>query len=675
MLRADVTLPTSRQIAEQLGVIGLYVVTGWMGLALAIPPGNVTPVWLPGGIALAAVLVLGVRVAPGVFAGAALLNALFYTRTGSSWLEVIVASGAIAAGSTLQALAGRALLERFAGGAAFLRTPRGLITFALVEIPACVIAASVGLAVLLGFEEIEPEVGLKTWLTWWMGDYVGVVLVAPLVLALRERVTLHVSLVEAALHASAVLLVVELIFAPLGLGGQLPAPHFLLPVFVAVAYRLGPRGASVAALLAYLGAALGTAAGRGPFAGSSFPLLATDGLLFALALPTLLLAVAEEQRRVAACALRDAQEQLEQRVAERTRDLARANDELGAQALERARFVEQVERAQRVEATGRLAGGMAHDFNNFLTIVISATELLRRRPDVSPPAQELATTVLEAAHHAADLTRQLLVFAGRQPGKPREASLDGVLRGHLALLRPILPESIELHVELASDRRVRVDATQIGQLLVNLALNARDAMPTGGAFTVSTRDVELTDPAAEQGWVDAPPPPGPYAVIEVRDTGAGMSPEVARLAFEPFFTTKRATQGSGLGLASVHGIVRQANGAISLHSEPSAGTRFRIYLPSADLSSESAAASRSASASERETPRFTRRETRSFLGYSRRESRKSSNEPSPIPICAIIRIVLRFARSARCPAGSAKRMTGSAPTSPTNPSAVAECVR
>jgi signal transduction histidine kinase/ActR/RegA family two-component response regulator len=574
---------------EPLSVVGLYLLTGWMGLALAIPPGNVTPVWLPGGIALAALLALGRRMAPAVFVGAAALNATFYARSGAGIGETLVASSLIATGSTLQALAGHALVTRFAGGADLLASPRRVLAFALVEVPACAIAATLGLGALVAFGRIDEGLELKTWLTWWMGDYVGVVLVTPVALALRDpglRV-FPTSVLEKVGHAALVLGTTELVFAPLGLGGQLPAAHFLLPALVVVAYRLGPQAASIAALVGYLGAALGTAGGRGPFATSTMPLLATDGLLFALGLPALLVAAAEAERRQAAQALREAHEQLEKRVLARAEDLAQANAELTRRAEERVRLIGQVERAQRVEATARLAGGMAHDFNNFLTVVLSAAELLIRRDEMPPASRELAGTILDAARHAAGLTRQLLVFAGKMPSNPRDTALDALVREHLGLLRPLLPENVALRVELGTERRVHVDATQIGQLLVNLALNARDAMPDGGSLGLTTREVTIAegDDLADESWVDAPPPPGTYAVLEVADTGTGMREEVRRLAFEPFFTTK--TSGTGLGLASVHGIVRQARGSIGLRTGP-AGTTFRIFLPSTPPSTEEA---------------------------------------------------------------------------------------
>jgi signal transduction histidine kinase len=565
-------------VGAQIAVCALYVVTGWMGLALAIPPGNVTPVWLPGGIALAALLVRGVSLWPAIFAGAALLNASFYLRSGAGWGEVVLASALIATGSTLQALAGRALLVRFAG-TDVLATPRKLIALAVLEVPACLVAATLGLATLRVFGRVEEGLELKTWVTWWLGDYVGMILVAPVVLAIRDGRAFEASWLERALFALAVLATTELVFAPLGLGGQLPAPHFLLPVLAAGAYHLGPRETAIGALATYLGAALGTAEGHGPFVTMSSPLLATDGLLFALALPALLLAVAEAERRRAASALQETHERLEQSVAERTRALARANAELAHRVTEEARLVAQVERAQRVESTGRLAGGMAHDFNNFLTVVISATELLRDRRDVSAEARELADTILEAAHHAAGLTRQLLLFAGRQPGEPTDAPVGELVAQHLALLRPVLPADVHLHVELDASPRVRIDTTQVGQLLVNLALNACDAMPDGGTLTLRTLAVELPDPVPDEGWIDATPQPGPHAVIEVADTGVGMDEETRRRAFEPFFTTKRVG-GSGLGLASVLGIVRQAAGAIALRTTPGGGSTFRIHLPS-----------------------------------------------------------------------------------------------
>jgi integral membrane sensor domain MASE1 len=200
----------------------------------------VTPVWLPGGIALAAVLAWGISMWPAIFAGAAILNASFYLHAGTGWAEVMLASALIATGSTLQALAGRALLLRFAG-IDVLATPRRVLALAALEVPACLVAATLGLLALRAFGRVEEGRELQTWITWWLGDYVGVILVAPVALAVPDQRAFEASWPERSIFGLAVLAVTELVFALLGIGGQLPAPHFLRGGRAARGHRAGVR--------------------------------------------------------------------------------------------------------------------------------------------------------------------------------------------------------------------------------------------------------------------------------------------------------------------------------------------------------------------------------------------------------------------------------------------------
>ena len=247
---------------------------------------------------------------------------------------------------------------------------------------------------------------------------------------------------------------------------------------------------------------------------------------------------------------------------------------------ERKRLEAQVLQAQRLDGVGRIAGGVAHDFNNLLTIVLGNTELLLLRPGLDADQRIELEEVRGAAERARELTRQLLAFSRRQVLDPRPLDLNAVVRGMERMFRRVLGADVELNIGLAADLgTVRADAGQLEQVLLNLAVNARDAMPGGGRLGIRTGNVTLTQPSpGATGQL----PAGHYVELTVADTGAGMSADVLEHVFEPFYTTKPVGEGTGLGLATVYGIVTQSGGGVQVASEVGAGTTFRVYLPLVD---------------------------------------------------------------------------------------------
>ncbi|MBK6529092.1 MAG: MASE1 domain-containing protein [Deltaproteobacteria bacterium] len=686
-------------MAAVLVVAALYVVTGYIGMFVAIPPGNVTAVWLPSGIALSALLLTGREVWPGIALGSLVTNLIVLSRVGGVPPTVtLVVAVTTAIGSTLQGLVGAALIERFAGGRRALHTPNSVAALFAAILGVCTIAATVGVGALVAADRLPAAGFPSTWLTWWLGDVGGVVLVTPIALSFQERG-------EMSLRRADVVLLAGLGLAsvvhgwPLHIEGVTISSYLALPLVVFAALRLGTRGVALAVFAVDALMLWATARGRSPLSAASIngELLQLDGYLIAISATGLVLAASVRERDAVSRALRDAQADLEARVAARTEGLTQANRALSAEIherqrverelgqsearlrtaidclpfdfwvcdaagryvlqnatsirhwgdlrgklpaeldlppevlaswqqnnaralagevvrqrihqrhdgvdgtfdkllapvrvddqvmgflglnfdiTERERLTEELVRAQRLEATGRLAGGIAHDFNNLLTVMTAtATSIERSAGDA--PTQQAASLILEAARRAADLTRQLLAFAGKQRVSPEVRRIDELVEEVSGLLRPIVPSNIELRVEHeAPEAAISIDPTQFSQVLVNLAINARDAMPDGGVLTIRSAAVELDERAADELHVAA----GRFVRLEVQDTGAGIEPAILARVFEPFFTTKPVGQGSGLGLASVHGIATQAGGAVQMRSAVGVGTTAVVHFPRA----------------------------------------------------------------------------------------------
>ena len=305
-----------------------------------------------------------------------------------------------------------------------------------------------------------------------------------------------------------------------------------------------------------------------------------------------------EDRRAAEAEILTMNAELEGRVASRTAELvqnewmyrklaeeqelaaaslAHALDDLQREMKQRHDLESQLVQSQKMEAIGRLAGGVAHDFNNLLTVILGYNEMLREHAKEDPIALDFTLEVLQAAERASALTNQLLAFSRRQVAMPRVLDLNQVVQHIDKMLHRIIGEDVELQLKLAAGLSpVKADPSHIDQVIMNLAVNARDAMPNGGSLTIETADVQLTEEYAGSplgiaaGW---------YVMLAVSDTGTGMDELTKSRIFEPFFTTKEKGKGTGLGLSIVYGIVKQNGGEILVYSEPGRGTAFKIYLP------------------------------------------------------------------------------------------------
>jgi len=260
---------------------------------------------------------------------------------------------------------------------------------------------------------------------------------------------------------------------------------------------------------------------------------------------------------------------------------------------EREKMELQMRAAQRMETVGRLAGGVAHDFNNLLTVIQGYARFLHDDFREGDPAREDTDAILNAAERAARLTSQLLAFSRRQVQELRVVNLNEMVAELDKMLRRLIAEDIELVTKLSPDLgRVKVDITQMEQVLMNLVVNARDAMSGGGKLTIETSEAQLEETYGAAKNVEVPP--GHYVMLAVTDTGTGMDKETQSQIFEPFFTTKEKSKGTGLGLSTVYGIVKQSGGYIWVYSEPGQGTTFKIYLPLVEEEATREASSRPA---------------------------------------------------------------------------------
>ncbi len=278
------------------------------------------------------------------------------------------------------------------------------------------------------------------------------------------------------------------------------------------------------------------------------------------------------------------QKELEDRVNERTGQLEIVNQELRREIEERKsaekekhKYLEQLVQARKMESIGRMAGGIAHDFNNLLTAVLGYGQLALNKLANDDPLTAELNIILDAGERAAALTRQLMAFSRKQTLEVRVVSLNRIVLGMAKMLERMLGTSFDVLVHIEPTlANVKADVCQMEQVLLNLAINARDAMPNGGRLVIETTNVEFKDSVANY---PQDLKPGNYVMLAVTDTGEGITPDVLDKIFEPFFTTKKEGKGTGLGLATVHAIVRQHNGHISVYSELERGTTFKIYLP------------------------------------------------------------------------------------------------
>jgi len=567
--------------ASLVALAAVYFYAGKFGLSLAFFNPSASPVWPASGIALAALLLWGYRLWPAIFLGAFLLN---ISTQGS-----IATSLGIATGNTLEALLGAWLMRRFANGPKAFERARDIFNFVLLAaLLSTAFGATVGVA-SLSLGGFAPWEHYRTiFFTWWFGDMVGDLIVTPLLViwvAHSPPRLLPKGILEALGLLAATFAISSLIFL-----ADLPASLVyltLLPLLWA-AFRFGAHGAITSAFLMTVLVLVETLNSLGPFptANPNLSLLLLQIFVATITVTALVLAAVVFERTRAETALRKTRdeltrvnEDLEKRVRHSTEDLERANSALLQKFADEKKLEQRLHQVQMMESVGTLAGGIAHEFNNVLNIVKGYASLLSLERDGDHELTHCLKIIDATVDRGAATVQQLLTVARKNERRFASVDLNAMIEGLKVQLAKSFPPTIEITLKLDSDLYpVLADPNQIHQALLNLCLNARDAMPEGGKLLISTGKV--FGAKLHERFADAKE--RPYASITVRDTGTGMDEATKSRAFEPFFTTKEVGQGSGLGLSVAYGIVSDHGGFLDVTSEPNRGTTVHVYLPHAE---------------------------------------------------------------------------------------------
>jgi signal transduction histidine kinase/CheY-like chemotaxis protein len=603
-----------------LALAAAYYVSARLGLQLQFEQTQATPVWPPSGLAFAALLLLGPRFAGGVFLGAFFANlADFYVKSAAplppglagllqhfaAHPGHVVLSALIGVGNMLEAVGGVYLLRALKVGPDVTESVRAVLAFIAATLLCCLLASVIGASSLFLGDALPRALLPTAAFTWWLGDATGILIVAPLVLTWSRLDRRWFSANTPAKIATMLLL---LLFCELTFSNRLdvslqqtPAhaltpvllktqAYALVPILLWIEFMFGNALGSLGIAIAATVAVLGTIGGNGPFIGGSQneSLLVLQGFVGVVSIAVLALDAALRERRQALAGLTRARDELERRVDERTAQLRQLNHELSRQVGERNHAVEALQRetverhrveealrqSQKLEALGQLTGGVAHDFNNLLLIISNNLYLLRHAlPGITARAEFVA--IDRALARAEALTRQLLAFGRRQTLQARRIELVDHMPKVAELMRHMLRGDIQVRLEIAPDvAPVDIDANEFELAMINIAANAKDAMPRGGVLTIA---IQNTLPGQSRHDVDEPL--GEGVGIAISDTGVGIRASVLPRVFEPFFTTKEPGKGTGLGLSQVYGFARQSGGSVTVTSEEGKGTTVTLSLP------------------------------------------------------------------------------------------------
>lgn len=526
---------------QWLGIAGLaaaYWIAGKFGLMLVFVHASATPIWPPTGIALAALLVLGYRVWPAIFLGALLVS---ITTAGS-----VVTSIGIATGNTFGGLLGALLVNRFANGCHAFDRPTDVFKFAgLVGLGSTIVSATIGVTSLaLGGYADWTNCG-AFWITWWLGDLAGDLIVAPLLIPWSTDARVQwrwERMLEAGCIVVMIVMVGQSVFGGwlFGQANKYPLGFLCVPLLVWTAFRFSQREVAIATCLMSAMAIWGTLRGNGPFAAATphESLLLLQSFMGISAMVSLSV--------VAAVSTSSSSK-------------------------------EHLRQSPKNETVGQQVAGIAHDLNNVLFGLRWCSESLMNTATLGGDQRAAISQIAQTARRAMALTAQLLTVGCRQIVQPVVLNLNEVVTDMVEIFHRSLGEKFHLDLVLATlQGRVKVDRSQIERVLLNLVINARDAMPQGGRLTIETANVDL-----DEDYVRRHPGvrTGPYVMLAVSDTGMGINGATRARMFEPYFSTKEEGKGTGLGLSIIYEIVKQNGGYITVNSEPGHGATFKVYLP------------------------------------------------------------------------------------------------
>ena len=580
-----------------VGLAAVYFLAARLGLSLAFTHHNVSPVWPPTGVAVAALALGGARYWPGIFLGAFSANFFEFIVNNETEWWIVFPSLLIAIGNTLEALVSVKLLRRRVPRGEVLSTERGILwagfSIGAVGIP---ISASFGILSLCLFSLADWSQFATLWGTWWTGDFAGACIIAPAILAWWDFGKTELkALVPARVFEAMVLLCLLLVgsamvFGDFSLSGVESPPliFILLPLFIWSVLRFGQRGGMVAVLVISGLAIEGTVEGNGPFALSSVnaSLAFLQAFMVVITGTALILAAILEQRNRLSEALQSQRDDLEHRVEERTVELHSANLLLREEIRTRRQMEEErlaMERraleGQKLESLGVLTGGIAHDFNNLLVPILGYASLAEMKLSEDSEVRKDMQKITTSANRAAALIRQLLAYAGRARMSMESISLNTIVEEMDELLDVSTPKHVVTKLELEKSLpMIYVDVAQITQVVLNLLRNAADAIGLeAGEIHIQTRVIHARVRDLEGYLGENALEPGDYVCLEVRDSGCGMDEPTRRRIFEPFFSTKE--QGRGLGLSAILGIMRSHKGGVSIESTLGSGTTVRVIFP------------------------------------------------------------------------------------------------
>ncbi len=567
----------SKILAARFGqtviVAGVYYIVAKFSLLLALGTTNDTSIWLPTGIALAAVLLFGCRIWPAIALGAFFANLDTLSALGFTTPLALAGAFSTAIGNTLGVLAGGILVLHFTEG----RNPFGrsgdIVKFvlfgALLGITVSAITGAGTLSILKG---TWNNFGM-IWLTWWLGDAVAILIITPLIMTwVRRRKSgwTFLKITEAAVIWALMAVIGWVVFDK-----GLTLPYLFIPILFWTAFRFGQFEAACQILLILCLSIWGAVEGVFIYheVSPNTSLLLTQVFICIVSVMTMLLISLISERNAALADLRGSNENLLR--------------EMTARKLleeEKAKFDAQKRQLQKAESLGRMSGAIAHHFNNQLTAVIGNLELamFKLAPDAAPLKN--LERAMQAASRAAEVSSLMLTYLGQTPGIREPLDLSEACRRSLPMLRAAMSKELFLETELPSPGPViSANPNKIQLLLTNLVTNAWEAVGNGrGAIQLTVGTVSPTDiPATHRFPIDWEPRESRYACLEVADAGCGIPDEDIEKLFDPFFSTKFT--GRGLGLPVVLGIVRAHNGAVTAESEPDRGSVFRVFLPLSEV--------------------------------------------------------------------------------------------